>query len=305
MKMTLKDTIAQSLEILANRDFQHCMSSNDEIVVFHASEMVGSRLPKKYNHILMNRNAVPLCWYSNSKLSDCGINSGFKKAYAKVVEYLEWGYDITPGRVNKLSDILSYRLQEYPKIKNDYADKKALHLYLRNLNNLRKHCKEMTESEIYDFSFDMVYDFFDNMSLSEETLSLSFLIMYWIQRECDLIPVAVVGDKDEFLAALNPHSEYMPTERESKKKFRHFMRKTLHTHLKLFIRNEPTEKPTSRDRILKLIKDNPKHTAKEMASCLGLSVQAVQKQIAILKKEKRLKRTGADHGGKWEVIEKK
>ena len=46
-----------------------------------------------------------------------------------------------------------------------------------------------------------------------------------------------------------------------------------------------------------------KHTAKTMASCLGLSVQAIQKQIAILKTERRLTRIGPDNGGYWNVIE--
>lgn len=39
-----------------------------------------------------------------------------------------------------------------------------------------------------------------------------------------------------------------------------------------------------------------------MASCLGLSVQAIQKQIAILKSEERLQRIGPDNGGYWMVL---
>ena len=49
---------------------------------------------------------------------------------------------------------------------------------------------------------------------------------------------------------------------------------------------------------------NPQHTAKTMASCLGLSVQAIQKQIAFLKSENKLERVGPDKGGRWKVIEK-
>ena len=41
-----------------------------------------------------------------------------------------------------------------------------------------------------------------------------------------------------------------------------------------------------------------------MASCLGLSVQAIQKQIAILKTEGRLQRIGPDNGGIWKVFKK-
>ncbi len=302
MKMTLKNRIAQAHEILNNGDFSHCMDSNDKVVVFKSSQIAGSRLSARYNHILMNRNAVPLWWYEKSSTSDCAINCGFKKAYEKVVEYLEFGYDITPGRVNKLSDILSFRQDDYPKIKNDHNDSKNLRDYLRDLNNLRMNRYEMTNAEIYDFSFDMVYDFIDKLQLTKETLSLSFLIMYWIQRESDLIPLAVTCKKDEYLAALSAQPGEISAGKDSKKEFRLFMRKMLDNHLKLFIRNEANEKNTSRDRILELIKHNPKHTAKTMASCLGLTVSAVRKQLSILKDEARIKRIGPDKGGEWKFV---
>lgn len=307
MKMALKNKIDLSQEVLADSGFQHCMRSNDKTVVFHSSVMTGSRLDKRHNDILMGRNAVPLCWHFNSHLSDCTINSAFKKAYAKVVEYIDCGYDITPGRVQRLRDIISCVQTEYYTVRKGLANNVYLRQYLRNLNNLRMHCQEMTGSEIYDFSFDMVYDFIDRFSLSKETLSLSLLIMYWIQRESDLIPLAMTCDKDEFIAALHSKSAETNTEREPKKEFRLFMRKLLDRHLKEFIRNESKDsktKETSRDRILRLIKDNPTHTAKTMASCLGLSVQAIQKQISNLKKEKQLERIGPDKGGRWKVIEK-
>ena len=161
----------------------------------------------------------------------------------------------------------------------------------------------MTDSEIYDFSFDLMYDFIYEMSLSEATLSVSFLIMYWIQRENDLIPLALTCGKDSFLIALDTQTVDIRAKEDAKKKFRLLMRKSLDLHLKEFIKSQDSNtKSTSRDRILELIKSHPKHTAKTMASCLGLSVQAIQKQIAILKAEKRLQRIGPDNGGYWKVL---
>lgn len=305
MKMTLKDRIARSQEVLNDDEFAKRMHSNDRLVVYYASKMFGSQLSECYNDILMNRNAVPKRWRSDPRLSDCIKNSAFKKAYSQVVEYLEQCYDITPGRVHKLLNLLSWEDQRYSRFRMYLTDKTSLKAYLRNLNNLRIHSAEMTDSEIYDFSFDMVYDFIDMLSLSNETLSLSLLIMYWIQRESDLIPLAVKCSKEEFAAALESCYETTSPKKESKREFRLFMRKLLDDHLKLFIRNEYDKskaKPTSRDRILKLIKENPTHTAKTMASCLGLSVQAVQKQIVNLKKENRLRRIGPDNGGRWEEV---
>ena len=78
-------------------------------------------------------------------------------------------------------------------------------------------------------------------------------------------------------------------------------------HLKLFIKNasQDSVKSTSRERIIDLIKSNPEHTVKTMASSLGLSVQTIRKQIVILKAEKRLKRIGLDNGGHWKVLDRR
>lgn len=302
--MTLKYRIAKALEVLSDSDFQRAMRSNDILVVYYASVMLGSKLSKRYNNILMCRNAVPNWWHENSLRSDCKINFAFKNAFAQIVKYIDESYSITPGRIRKLQDILYNERHEYQKERRNFTDNVILRQYLRNLNDLRMHCVEMTETERYDFSFDMVYDFINELSLSKKTLALSFLIMYWIQREQNLIPLVVDCVKDVFLSALDSQSEDMLTEKERKKKFRLFMRKLLDLHLKRFIKNASKDcrKSTSRERILKLIKDNHRHTAKTMASCLGLSVQAIQKQIAILKTEKRLERIGPDNGGRWKVL---
>ncbi len=307
MKMTLKNRIAQSLEVLDNCKSRGCMHSNDVEVVFYAARILGSNLSRRYNKILMGRNALPLWWYDNSKLCDCTINFGLKRGFIKVVEYSKEEYSITSGRVKNLMGILNEKSREFFGIINYHADKEKLIRFLRKLNNQRMVYEEMTESEIYDFSFDMVYELVNEFSLSNETLALSFLIMYWIQWESKLIPLALRCDKNDFLKVLYNHSEETLIEKEGKKKFRLFMRKVLDLHLRVFIRNETKDseiKPTSRDRILNLIKDNPTFTAKMIAANLGLSVQAVQKQIAILKKEKRLKRIGPDHGGRWMINNK-
>ena len=304
MKMTLKERIAKSKEVLSNCDFQNCMHWNDMAVVFYASALFGSQLDRRHNDILMNRNAIPNCWHSNSHLSDCKYNSAFKMAFAQVVEYLKWGYNITPGRIRKLLDILSCQAPEIVKVRRLHLNNESLRRYLRNLNDLRMYYKEMTDSEIYDFSFNMMYNLIDVLSCSSETLLLSLLIMYWIQRENNLLPLALNCDKDAFLTLLDTQVEEIAGKKEAKKKFRLFMRKVLDLHLKEFLKsNDGNKKGTSRDRILDLIKSNPKHTAKTMASCLGLSVQAIQKQIANLKSEGRLTRIGPDNGGRWKVVE--
>ena len=58
------------------------------------------------------------------------------------------------------------------------------------------------------------------------------------------------------------------------------------------------------DRLLELIRGNPKITFAEMVSAAGISRSAIQKHIKRLKDAQRLRRIGPDKGGRWEVIEK-
>lgn len=58
----------------------------------------------------------------------------------------------------------------------------------------------------------------------------------------------------------------------------------------------------SSEKILELIKVSPEISAEELASRIGISSRAVEKQIAVLKKKGLLKRIGPARGGHWEVI---
>ena len=60
---------------------------------------------------------------------------------------------------------------------------------------------------------------------------------------------------------------------------------------------------TNEDKVLALLKQDGKLTAKILASSLGLTQRQGQRVLANLKKEKRIVRHGASKGGYWEVIE--
>ncbi len=59
----------------------------------------------------------------------------------------------------------------------------------------------------------------------------------------------------------------------------------------------------TRDKIIALIRQNPKITRVELAKSSGLSVRGVEWNIKILKKQSILKRVGPDKGGHWKVVE--
>ena len=58
------------------------------------------------------------------------------------------------------------------------------------------------------------------------------------------------------------------------------------------------------DRLLELIRGNPKITFAGMVAAAGISRSAIQKHINRLKDAQRLRRVGPDKGGHWEVIKK-
>ena len=59
----------------------------------------------------------------------------------------------------------------------------------------------------------------------------------------------------------------------------------------------------SSEKILGLLKANQKLAARELADLMGITQRAVEKQIAILRKQERLCRIGPAKGGHWEVTE--
>ena len=56
------------------------------------------------------------------------------------------------------------------------------------------------------------------------------------------------------------------------------------------------------DRLIELIRGNPKITFAEMVSATGVACSAIQKHMERLRDAQRLRRVGPDKGGRWEVI---
>ena len=59
----------------------------------------------------------------------------------------------------------------------------------------------------------------------------------------------------------------------------------------------------SSEKIIDIIKQSPKITAKEISIVLGISSRGVEKQIKNLREQGILRRIGPDKGGHWEVQE--
>ena len=61
-----------------------------------------------------------------------------------------------------------------------------------------------------------------------------------------------------------------------------------------------TQKTTQK--IILLLKENPKSTRKEISKILNMSEDGVKWNLDKLKKEKKIKRIGPDKGGSWKVL---
>ncbi len=59
----------------------------------------------------------------------------------------------------------------------------------------------------------------------------------------------------------------------------------------------------SSEKILAIIKENERISAKEISELIGISQRAVEKNIAILRRKGVLKRVGPAKGGHWEIVE--
>jgi len=54
--------------------------------------------------------------------------------------------------------------------------------------------------------------------------------------------------------------------------------------------------------ILNAIQQNPKVSAVEMASLLGISSRAVEKRLRTMRENDVIRRIGPDKGGHWEIL---
>lgn len=55
--------------------------------------------------------------------------------------------------------------------------------------------------------------------------------------------------------------------------------------------------------IIRMISENPKITAAQMAEKLGVTTRAIEKQLANLRKKGTIARIGPNKGGRWEITQ--
>ncbi len=131
--------------------------------------------------------------------------------------------------------------------------------------------------------------------------------MNMIQFEFGLVPAKIrTEDKSRYIEAL-----VRTREQDDKSVFRDFMLEVMIENLKADIEAyvESTGevfpavkgKEKSREKIVRLLGENPNMTTVTLAEAIGISPKGVERHLANLKREGVIIRVGPDKGGHWEV----
>lgn len=183
--------------------------------------------------------------------------------------------------------------------------------FCRRLNAERT--KPMDMAERYNMSFDAHYRLVTIHPWADGNGRMSRLVMNHLQFEFGLVPSKVLKeDKGDYIAAL-----IGTREADDESIFRDFMAgemvKTLSADIASYLsstqesskenKESSKKKPRSKDRILELLRVHSEYSAVRLAAEIGISQKGVQKQLAILKAEGKIRRDGPDKGGLWVVVE--
>lgn len=59
---------------------------------------------------------------------------------------------------------------------------------------------------------------------------------------------------------------------------------------------------TTSEKIIALLRNNPRHSARTLAETIGITEKGIEKQLAKLKSQGLISRIGPAKGGYWEVV---
>ena len=165
--------------------------------------------------------------------------------------------------------------------------------------------KKMSMAERYNLSFEAHYRLVTIHPWADGNGRIARLIMNHIQFEFSLVPAKVLKeDKGDYINAL-----IATRESDDITFFQDFMAeemiKTITTDINTYLKStgeSGEKKQKSREKILLLLQAHPEYSAKRLSEEIGVTEKAIEKQLAKLKADGRIKRNGPDKGGRWEVI---
>ena len=299
-------------------------------IITHSTAIEGSTITELENQIMFD-NGIAL---KGKSLIEQNMNLDLKAAYERTLVYARQRAEVTVDRLKELSALTMKNTGSvYHTMLGDFSsadgDLRLLNVtagvggksymsfnkvpmrlkeFCTELNERRRSSGNMSMQELYNMSFDAHFNLVTIHPWADGNGRMARLLMNWLQFEYGLIPSRIFADdKEEYIKAL-----VETRESDNLDIFRGFMTETMLRHLSNEIASYKEsigeESPSDINRtsttatIIRLLSENPKHTAKTLAESIGISVKGVEKQLSRLKRQGMIRRLGSSRGGSWEVI---
>lgn len=202
--------------------------------------------------------------------------------------------------LNVSAGIGGHSYMNYSKVPAKLAE------FCERLNVQRAKASEMSVDDLYQMSFDAHYNLVTIHPWADGNGRMARLVMNMLQFEFGLIPTKILKeDKEEYIKAL-----VATRETDNLDIFRSFMssmmERNLQNEITIYLEsigeNKSRVKPEkSRDRIIVFLAEDSKLSAAALAEKIGISVKAIEKHLANLKKDGLIEHIGPAKGGHWKV----
>ena len=202
--------------------------------------------------------------------------------------------------LNVSAGIGGHSYMNYSKVPAKLAE------FCERLNVQRAKASEMSVDDLYQMSFDAHYNLVTIHPWADGNGRMARLVMNMLQFEFGLIPTKILKeDKEEYIKAL-----VATRETDNLDIFRSFMssmmERNLQNEITIYLEsigeNKSRVKPEkSRDKIIVFLAEDSKLSTAALAEKIGISVKAVEKHLANLKKDGLIEHIGPAKGGHWKV----
>jgi Fic family protein len=259
------------------------------------------------------------------------MNLDLKAAYERCLEFARNHEDITIERLKELSaltmkntgTVYHTMLGDFSSVNGDLRlvnvsagvggksymsyNKVPLKLieFCKWLNAQRRSWTNLSLEDLYNLSFDAHYNLVTIHPWADGNGRMARLVMNWLQFEFGLIPSRILSDeKEEYIKAL-----VATRENDDLTIFRRYMQGVVERQLtheievyqKNFADDLPMDLEKTSDKIIALLRENPRHSARSLADVIGISAKGIEKQLAKLKASGKITRVGSAKGGHWQV----
>jgi Fic family protein len=296
-------------------------------IITHSTAIEGSTITELENQIMFD-NGISI---KGKSLIEQNMNLDLKAAYERCLEYARNHEDITIDRLKELSaltmkntgTVYHTMLGDFSSANGDlrlvnvsagvggksYMSFNKVPMKLKEfcdtLNAQRHSSQKISLDDLYNLSFDAHYNLVTIHPWADGNGRMSRLVMNWLQFEFGLIPSRILSDeKGEYIKAL-----VATRENDDLTIFRRYMQGVVERQLtheielyqKNFAEDLPSESGRTSEKIIALLRENPRHTTRTLAAAVGITAKGIEKQLARLKASGKIARIGSAKGGHWQV----